>query len=246
MNTNNLEQGATPEQIPDTVGPKQSRIITKILAPAVRLWLRSQVQQASDLTVEILGSDRQILTGHIPSVAISAYQAIYQGLHLSQVGLIGKSIRINIRAVLRGQPLRLLEPVPVNVELLLRESDLNASLSAPLLSTALMDLLSILLPASNPVDGPVNWYQLSIDSGYLTLSGMLMTDNPRPIGLRTGLRLVSCCELQLEQPQIQGYLGLDWKDLASCQLDLGSEVDVQELTLSLGQVVFRGRININP
>ena len=245
MNTNNLEQGATPEQTPD-VSPKQSRIITRVLSPAVRLWLRSQVQQASDLTVEISGSDRQILTGHIPGVAVSAYQAVYQELHLSQIQLTGKSIRINIGAVLRGQPLRLLEPVPVNIELLLRESDLNASLSAPLLSTALMDLLSILLPVSSPVDVPVRWHKISIDSGHLALSGMLMTASPRPIELRTGLRLVSCCELQLEQPQIQGYLGPDWKDLASCKLDLGSEVDVQELTLSLGQVIFRGRICINP
>jgi hypothetical protein len=62
-------------------------------------------------------------------VSISARHAVYQGLHLTQIQLITEGIRVNLAAILRGQPLRLLEPVPVFVELLLQELDLNTSSS---------------------------------------------------------------------------------------------------------------------
>jgi len=74
---------------------------------------------------EDFGSDRQILHGTIPRVSILARHAVYQGLHLTQIQLVGEGIRTNLGQVL-GQPLRLLEPVPV-AELLLHESALNAS-----------------------------------------------------------------------------------------------------------------------
>jgi predicted phage tail protein len=118
-----------------------SRIISRILSPAVRLWLRSQVEQVEDLQFQIEGGDRQILSGHIPRVAIAARQVVYQGLHLSQMDLAGTGIRINLGQVLKGKPLKLLEIVPVEGEMQLQEADLNASLRAPILSGAVSELL---------------------------------------------------------------------------------------------------------
>lgn len=229
------------------VNSKHSQIISKVLSPAVRLWLRSQVQQVSNLEVKILGSDPQILQGTIPEVSISARHAVYQGLHLSQIQLVGLGIRINLGQVLRGQPLRLLESVPVFCELLLQESDLNASLQAPMLATALTELLGTLLPASCSVNGQINWQKIAIDSGQLTLVATLADElDPTPMVIRTGLQLASCHELQLEQPQIQTQVGLTWGNLDSFKLDLGSEVAIEELNLSAGQLVCRGRINVIP
>jgi hypothetical protein len=98
-----------------------------------------------DLQFQLQGGDRQILTGHIPGISIQASNAIYQGLHLSRIGLEGSNIRVNLGQVIKGQPLRLLEPVPVTGELLLKEGDLQASLRSTLLSNALSELLGTLL-----------------------------------------------------------------------------------------------------
>ena len=199
----------------------------------------------SDLLVKISGSDRQILGGHIPNVSILARRAVYQGLHLTQIHLVGNNIRINLSAVLKGQPLRLLEPVPVFSELLLQEVDLNASLQSPLLANALTDLLSTLLLVNCPADSSVSWHNIRIDPGQLVLNATLaIADNPQPLVIRTGLQLASSHELRLEHPQIQ--MGGDWRNLESFKLDLGSEVDLQVLALDSGQIVCHGRINVAP
>lgn len=226
---------------------KQSRLISKVLSPALGLWLRSQVQKVSDLEVKIGGSDRQILSGYIPHVSIKAHHAVYRGLHLTQIQLVAESIRINLSAVLKGQSLRLLEPVPVLSEMVLQELDINASLQSPLLANALTDLVSsTLLPSDCQVDAPISWHQVSIDSGQLTLAATLRDTgiDPKSLVLRTGLQLASNHELQLEHPQLQ--LGGLWKDLESLKLDLGPEVDLQILTLMPGEIICHGRINVVP
>ncbi len=226
----------------------QSWLISKVLSPAVGLWLRSQVQQVSDLEVKISGSNRQIFSGHIPGVSISACQAVYQGLHLTQIQFVGEGIRVNLAAVLRGQPLRLLEPVPLFCELVVQELDLNASLASPLLANALSELLLTRLPASSPVNGPVTWHKISIDSGQLTAAATLagVDDNPKSVVIRTGLNLASNHELQLENFQIQTQMGKPSENLASFKLDLGPEAAIEELTLTPGQLVCRGRIKLIP
>lgn len=219
-----------------------------MLSPAVRLWLRSQVQKVSDLEVKISGSDRQILHGTIPRVSISAHHAVYEGLHLTQIQLVGEGVCINLGQVLRGQPLRLLELVPVFAKLVLQESDLNASLQSPLLANALTQLLGMLLPSSYLIDGQAVCHKIGIDNGQLIMSVTLAdrTNHPTPVVIRTGLQLVSCHELQLEQPQIQTQVGLSLVNLDSFKLDLGPEVSITELTLTSGQLVCCGRINIIP
>jgi hypothetical protein len=247
LNTDN-SAGKTPGQTSQTVSSKQSHLISKVLSPAVGLWLRSQVQQVSNLEVKISGSDRQILHGTIPRVSILAHHAVYQGLHLTQIQLVGEGIRTNLGQVLRGQPLRLLEPVPVFGELLLQESALNASLQSPLLANALNELLLTLLPASYTLDGQVSWHKIGIDSDQLIVSATLATNtsNPTPVVIRTGLKLASCHELQLEQPQIQIPVEFPLVNLDSFKLDLGAEVAIEELTLSSGKLMCCGRINIIP
>jgi hypothetical protein len=237
LNTNN--QASTIKPV------SKHRLISKVLSPAVRLWLRSQVDFVSNLEVKISGSDRQILTGYLPRVSVSAIHAVYQGLHLSQVQLVGENIRTNLGQVLRGQPLRLLEPVPVFGELLLQESDLNASLQSPLLANALTDLLRILLPAYSTHGH--RWHQITINNGQLIINATLAADtsNPLLVTIRTGLQLANCHELVL-QPQIQTQTGTLLVNLDSFKLDLGAEVAIEELTLNSGQMRCRGCINVIP
>ncbi len=216
-----------------------------MLSPALKLFLRSQVEQVSHLEVQISGSNRQILTGNIPRVSIWAKHAIYQGLHLAQVQLVGEGIRTNLGQVLKGQPLQLVEPVLVCGELLLHEADLNASLQSSVLSNALTELLQMLLRANYSVQGQVSWHKITVEPNQLTLIGDLTGGKRMSLLLCCGLQLLNCHELQLTQIQLQSP-NMSLKKLDSFQIDLGSHVNLQELTLHPGRLVCRGEITVMP
>ncbi len=241
-------------ETPKTLKSKKSRIISTVLSPALRLWLRSQVEQVEVLQFKIVGGDRQILTGYIPSVSIAASGAIYQGLHLSKIQLEGTNIRVNLGQVIKGKPLRLLEPVPVVGELLLLESDLQASLESPLLSTALTELLATLLKSDGITnldndlkDRQISWQQVAIHTDQLTLVGTL-TDavQTTPVVIRANLQLATMRVLQLNSLQIQLKPESEPINLDGFQVDLGSEVALQEITLTPGQLRCCGRLTVLP
>lgn len=227
--------------------PQKIRIITNVLKTALSLWLRSQTSQISQLKVEIQASDRQLLSGRIPEVSIFATDAIYQGLHLTEILLKAENIRINIGAVLKGQPLRLLETVPVVGEVILNEEDLNASLSSELLSTALNDVLLKLLPEHSQNSKPITWQTISLANNKLIVCG-IHTDvtNPTTIEMSVSIELLSAHSLQLSQIQIKHDTAVLTEGNQGHYLDLGSDVDIQELTLIPGKLVCRGGINVNP
>jgi len=223
---------------------KQSRIITKVLSPAVRLLLRSQVQQVAHLDVQISGGDRQILSGYIPYVSISAQNAVYQGLNLTQLEIEGKNIKTNLGGVLRGQPLRLLEPIPIFGEVRLDESDLNASLKSPLLAEALTNLLKSFLPENSITHQAVHWEQVILSNDRLTINGIIASDRQMPLTLDTRLELIDGQTLALKELQIHSDTELF--DIDYFQIDLGSEVAIETLTLTSGQLLCCGRINVLP
>jgi hypothetical protein len=236
-----------PEQNPQTTNANKSRIITQVLTTALKLWLRAQVSQISELEVEIKASDRQILSGRIPSVSIFATHAVYQGLLITKIQLIAENIRINIGSVLRGKPLRLLETVPVVGNLIVDEKDLNASLSSDLLSNALSDLLIKVLPTYCPKSQPINWQEIILDYNQIILRGMKVTDNETtPLEICLSSQLLSGHELQLAHIKIKPEQENILEDNHQYNLDLGSDVDIQELMLIPGKLVCRGRINVNP
>lgn len=242
-------------ETPEALKPKKSQIISTVLSPALRLWLRSQVEQVEALQFNIVGSDRQILIGHIPRVSIAANHAVYQGLHLSNIQLEGSDIRVNLGQVIKGKPLRLLEPVPVVGQLLLLESDLQASLQAPLLSTALTDLLDTLLQSDGVTnlaidlkERQISWKQIDIAAGQLKLSGTITdaTHGTMPIIIHAGLELATPHALRLHPLQIQIPPATLPRNLDGFLIDLGPEVDIQELTLTPGQLMCRGRLSVIP
>ncbi|MEH2460876.1 LmeA family phospholipid-binding protein [Nostoc sp.] len=236
-----------PEQNPQTTNSNKIRIITQGLTTALKLWLRAQVSQISELEVEIKASDRQIFSGRIRSVSIFATHAVYRGLLITQIQLIAENIRINIGSLLKGQPLKLLETVPVVGDLIVDEKDLNASLSSDLLSTALSDLLVKVLPTHYPQSQPINWQEIILDNNQIILRGVRVTNSETtPLEIFLGLQLLSGHELQVAHIKIKPDQGDILEDNHEYNLDLGSDVDIQELTLIPGKLVCRGRINVNP
>lgn len=209
----------------------------------------------ADLHVEIGGGDRQIISGHIPQVSLAARHAVYQGLHLSRIQVTGENIRINLGHVLRGQALRLLEPIPVVAELFLEEADLKASLSSPLFSNALTELFKRLLAPSDSTivtdlspNGDISWSKVAIAENLLSLGGAIRRADGEstPVLVETGIQLASGRELLLSPLQIYMAGELVARELDSFPIDLGAEVDFRELALTPGQLVARGSIKVMP
>ena len=226
-----------------------SRIASAVLSPAVQLWLRSQVQQVDELKVKIEGSDRQIFSGAIPKVTAAASGAVYKGLHLTEVALEGCGIRINLGQALKGQPLRLVESVPVAGVLRLSQADLNASLKAPLLADALSEFLRTMLPLTDREKSlKLQNSLIAIEAGVLTLSATILRAGGRqiPLVLRTGLRMASGRELMFEAPEIEMDGELKSSDFNGFKIDFGPEVEIEELILSPGEIVCRGGIRVLP
>ncbi len=231
----------------DNSSPKKpSQLIALILSPAIELWLRSQVQQVSNLKVQIEGRSRQILKGNIPCVSIVASYAVYQGLHVAQIHLVATGIQINLGQVIKGQPLRLLAKVPVSGKLQLQQADINASLRSPLLAEALTELLLKLAP--QVVNGQVRWDQATFNDGQISLFATIAPNSsaPQPIVLQAGLKLANCQTLEILQPKIETTQGVALANLDNFNVDLGKEVDLDELTLHSGEIVCRGKINVVP
>ncbi|NET31208.1 MAG: DUF2993 domain-containing protein [Cyanothece sp. SIO1E1] len=249
---------ASSQQRSLSLSPKHRRMIGRILAPAVRFWLRSQVEAVEALQLTIDGGDGQILSGYIPRVSISASKVVYQGLHLSQVQLTGENIRINLGQVLKGKPLQLLDVIPVTGQLSLTEACFNASLRAPLLANAITEFLENFLQSasllSSHKDQISQAKDLSVVMGVnqLTLHTHLLAKHSDkiPLTLCTGLKMENNRELILAAPQLRAQLGNDQaqvqEDFNDFKIDLGPEVHIQTLSLAPGQLCCQGVINVIP
>lgn len=233
-------------------------MISGVLAPAVQLWLRSQLDQVEGLKVDIAASDRQLLSGQLPWIRLWAERAVYQGLHLSQADLVGQKIRVNLGQVLRGHALQLLEPIPIAGEIRLAQADLDASCGSPLLVGAIADLLGKLrahspmlqahLPASPFIPRDL---KLVTSFQQLTLKARLKAgDHDQPITLKTGLELADEHRLRLVNPHwftsFTDSTGIALTDLDGFEFDLGDASQLHQLALTPEGIRCQGRLWVVP
>jgi len=223
------------------------RIITKVLTSAIKLWLRSQLNQVSHLEVQIEASDRQLLSGYIPGVSISASNAVYQGLRVTQIELEVEKIQLNVAAILKGQPLQLSAIVPVVGKLIITAQDLNNSLSSPLLLTAINDGLIPLL-AEYSLNYPfITWEKITLDNQVLILHGIPISETEGAFfNIHLGLELLNGQELQLTQVQVKTDQEVLLERNSPYMINLGTDVDIEKISLLPEQLTCYGRININP
>lgn len=244
---------------------KGSRIISRVLPPAIRLWLQSQLDLVEDLGFQIEGRDRDILSGHIPTVALTAQKAIYRGIHLRQVAVSASGIRINLGQVLRRKPLRLLAPFPVSGGVCVPEADLNASLQSPLLGEGLYEFLR-LIAKSQPKDHGLHALLLQLQQRtvlthytpsatiaanritlqLLPLSGQTLA----AIAISTHLVVKDGRRLCLEDPCWLSPDDVDAKTelsaLQGFEIDLGSEVDITECAVQSQRLSIQGTLQVLP
>lgn len=210
-------------------------LIGSVLSPAVQLWLRSQTEQVDRLEVNIAGRNGEILNGYIPSISIGAGGVVYRGLHLSQLDIAGENIRINFPQILKGKPHRLLEPISVKARLQLNELDFNASLGSQLLEDAVREFFEPLLPY--PIHLSSSRLELETDHLILTVT------EPQTMILKMGVKLTRHDKIVLVHPQLQTTtippVSMPLDDI---EFDLGSDIFIEELTLSDRQLSCRGSI----
>jgi hypothetical protein len=230
-------------------------MISKVLSGAIKLFLKTQVDRVEKLKIEITGGDRQILKGYIPGVYLNTNYAIYQGIHLRKVQVTGENIRINLSQVLKGKPLRLLEPIPIKGNLQLEESDLQASLSSSLLSQGLDEFLLILLEA-NGVKEPVKllqqyeviWQKIALNGDLVRIEGNVIAPDGTvsPLEINTGLQLSNSHTLNFFPLSLKILPELFDTNLDRYEIDLGEEVVLEELNLTPGQLSCCGGLTVLP
>jgi len=242
-------------------------LIGSLLSTAIRLWLRSQVDKIDHLDLNIEGSNRSLLSGEIPAVSVWYENAIYRGLHLTQVQLQGSDIRFNFSQVLKGQALHLLEPFFVTGNLNLNQSDLNISLQAPILEQALNEFVlslfrsmteTALTSSSDPKpEADQSWVksvqqiqnpEITLETDDLILDAKLLFESGELLSfqLKTGLEIANFRELMLVQPQVQIYDINTELHLDHYIIDLGSDIKIQNLILSQGLLEIQAMLKVNP
>ena len=226
-------------------------IIDRLLGSGVKLWLRSQLTGIERLEVAIIGKDRQIMTGYIPEIFIAANAAVYQDIALSQAEVKGVNIRFNLNEVIKAKPFQLLEPISVTTKVLIKESDLQASLESSLLSDGLTSFWRDLLQETNHIaaeelqNSSIVWQEFSLTSEKLELTGTIEDTNCR-ISIITGLSLLNPQTLLFSSVTILGIPELAQTPISELAINLGNEVRIAELKLEENQLSLRGTITVLP
>jgi hypothetical protein len=247
---------ATTADFPEKSG---SHIISKVLSPAIRVWLRSQLEEIKDLDFAIEGTDRQIWRGVIPTIHLNAKGAVYRGLHLSLAQLKTGEIKFSFGKVLKGKGWHLDHAIQVGGNIQVTISDLLVSVQSPLFRGAIADLLRKFLPGEifNTLPSPLDINDLhlaintDVDSSLvkaepvLQLTGKIKNSDQQliPFSLQTKLTLVSPQELLLK--------GLTWSMAEMNHVDdlkifLGSDVYVNNLIMDANQLAIQGGFQVNP
>jgi hypothetical protein len=112
-------------------------VVSSVLIPIIKLWLRSQVEHIEHIEIAIAGKSRQILSGDIPKANVIGAGAKYQGLAITNIDLCAEAIHLNIPQILRGEALRLLDPIRVIMDVELSSEDLQSCLKSTIFLEAI-------------------------------------------------------------------------------------------------------------
>lgn len=251
---------ALSETLTDDQTPKRSPgLIGKVLAPAIRLWLKSQTEHLEDLKLSIQAGDRQILSGKIPRIEASVVAAVYQGIHIRDLQLTAQEIQVNLGQVMRGKALKLLAAFPIDLKLSLSEEDLNRSLCTPMIQQAVTQfLMGILGSAGGSSQNRLTITNLKakLQDDIIILSGNLPSSsgdtltNTTEIAIRTGLQLTRPNKISLQNPtwlpHAKAKRGMAITELNGYEFDLGSGTSMTEVTIELGKISCIGRLTVLP
>ncbi|MEM7065133.1 MAG: DUF2993 domain-containing protein [Cyanobacteria bacterium P01_B01_bin.77] len=247
------------------VSPSQgSRLISRVLPVAIKLWLQTQLDEIGDLTFEIQATDRQVLSGRIPRISLSAQQAVYQGVRITNVKAQATGIEINIGQVLRGKPLRLKQAFPVEGQVAFDGDSLGASSTDSVLAEGLLEFWQTLLTQENVAAEVARHYgvatlqDLQLDQ-YQSKLEILGTDLALHLMQRqavTGANIILRGGVDVDQGHILRLTSARWclptgeqvpsESLKSFSWNLGEQTDLRSLTIQTDRLTCQCKIMVQP
>ena len=160
--------------------------VLKILAGALRLWIRSQCDSLGSLELALNGSTWSLLRGRLDGMTLKARDACFQGLPLQSVELCSGPIAVDMKLLSPGQMLTLQQPFQVEGEVSFNGRQLNGALLAehwrwlgdwmaeqlmglsPLGSLRIdVDLLELQVPVAAHLDPARRRFRLNAEQGTL-------------------------------------------------------------------------------
>ncbi|APB34036.1 hypothetical protein GlitD10_1711 [Gloeomargarita lithophora Alchichica-D10] len=199
-----------------------NRGLSRPLAALLRWWMQTQVTQAQGVQVSLRGASQAWWSGCLPHIQVCAENIIYQEIHLHRVALTAENIRFHLPFLQKkGEPF--LEPITVQIQATITAENVNHSL--PYLQETLRPYLQQLHPEATAIQG-LNIHSQGIN--WLMDNGEQYT---------TQVKLVSPNELTLIA---------DAHPHQQVSINLGTDVQIQELMLQSGAVHLTGDLIIRP
>ncbi|MGL5084103.1 MAG: LmeA family phospholipid-binding protein, partial [Microcoleaceae cyanobacterium] len=179
----------------------------------------------------------------------------------SQVEATGSNIRLNLSQVLRGKPLQLMERFPVDCALVLSPDDLRASLRSPIFAQGLTEVLLSLFQVLREEQDTTHWSgrqpfekfelqgtQVELGNSQLILKTQILSPSGKlmPLSLEAHLEAASPCELLLTALKVQAPPLISEATVKHLRIDLGPDVDIQQLCISPEGLLLQGQIWVNP
>lgn len=244
--------------------PRQgSRLISRVLPVAIKFWLQTQLDKVGDLVFEVQATDRQILSGYIPGIALSAQQAVYQGVLITDVEMQASDIEINIGQVLRGKPLRLKQAFPIEGQVVFDIDALASSSTESILAEGLLDIWQTLLTREDVIaeiathygphiaalhDPQLSQHQSRLETLDTELVLHLISDGQINISLRGALEIDHGHILRLAAAQWRLSTGAYvYSDaLSGFCWNLGEQTHLQSLKIQNEHLTCQCRIMVQP
>jgi hypothetical protein len=138
-------------------------VISNLLIPIVKLWLRSQAKQVGEINIAVGGSSWQVMQGKIPYAKVQIADVIYQDIHITNAQLDAQAINLNVPELIQGKPLKLHQPIQVNIDAFLDRPAVANSLQSKLFKDAIHQLTTNYTSPTSDLE--LGYYlQLLIDS----------------------------------------------------------------------------------
>jgi hypothetical protein len=196
--------------------------LNRPLAALVRWWIQRQVTQVAEINIVLQGASQVWRSGCLSYVQVFAQKIIYQNIHLEQVDLIAQDMRFHLPFLQRkGEPF--LEPITVQIQAVITEENVHHSL--PYLQESLRPYLQKLDSEITKIEN-IKIHPYGID--WLTNKGAEYATQINLISPNQ-LTLVSACESH-----------------SQVLINLGTDVQIQELKLEPAAIKLSGNLIIRP
>ena len=229
-------------------------LVNKLLSGAVKILLYSQVSDIDNLKIKTIGKDKQILTGNIPEVLISASNVLYRGIYLTKVKIVGTNIKFDFSQVISQKSLKLSEPILIDLEAFVLAEDLQKSVFSSLVSSGLTDIWYRFLSLPNDIEildkeyQNYQWNYLSFAQDEITFRGIYLKSNTQQstIEIQTKIKALDEHSLILSPISINTIPALPINQAKSLTFELGKQVSIKQLEITEKHLLIKGTITVYP